>query len=146
METFQIQELRKEDYFHGFLELLEQLTIVDAKSISFDDFSRRFNDINSVVYVIHDPNDPKKIIGTASLVFEKKFIRKLSTVAHIEDVVVDKAFRGKGLGILLIKKLVEVSKNHGCYKVILDCSEKNEAFYEKIGFKKKEIQMALYFK
>ena len=33
----------------------------------------------------------------------------------------------------------------GCYKLILDCSESNVKFYEKCGFKRKEIQMARYF-
>jgi glucosamine-phosphate N-acetyltransferase len=28
--------------------------------------------------------------------------------------------------------------------VILDCSEENQAFYSKCGFKRKEVQMALY--
>ena len=29
-------------------------------------------------------------------------------------------------------------------QVILDCSEENQAFYAKCGFKRKEVQMALY--
>lgn len=31
------------------------------------------------------------------------------------------------------------------WQVILDCSEENVAFYEKQGFTRKEVQMALYF-
>lgn len=33
----------------------------------------------------------------------------------------------------------------GCYKVILDCSVENKAFYEKCGFQQKSVQMAMYF-
>jgi glucosamine-phosphate N-acetyltransferase len=38
-----------------------------------------------------------------------------------------------------------VGKTVGCYKVILDCSEKNVPFYEKCGFTVKEKQMVVYF-
>ncbi len=40
---------------------------------------------------------------------------------------------------------MHICKGQGCYKVILDCSEKNEGFYAKLGFQRKELQMALYF-
>ncbi|KAG5050063.1 hypothetical protein JHK85_011166 [Glycine max] len=32
----------------------------------------------------------------------------------------------------------------GCYKVILDCSVENKAFYEKRGFQQKSVQMAVF--
>lgn len=34
-----------------------------------------------------------------------------------------------------------MSKESGCYKLILDCAEHNVAFYEKCGLTRKEIQM-----
>ena len=45
----------------------------------------------------------------------------------------------------IIEQLKVIAQAHKCYKVILDCNEKNQGFYEKLGFKKKEIQMAVYF-
>ena len=41
----------------------------------------------------------------------------------------------------LIEHLVAVAKERGCYKIILDCSEENAAFYSKAGFRRKEVQM-----
>jgi glucosamine-phosphate N-acetyltransferase len=41
--------------------------------------------------------------------------------------------------------LKEIARKEGCYKVILNCAEKNEEFYKKCGFQRKEIQMAYYF-
>lgn len=41
----------------------------------------------------------------------------------------------------LIDELLLASKEHGCYKVILDCSEANQPFYEKCGLIRKEVQM-----
>lgn len=90
---------------------------------------------------------------------------------HIEDVVVDSTYRGKNFGLKcvglctflfsplcrLIEQLKHISFAKGCYKVILDCSQKvlralvlacsdeqNVPFYEKTGFKVKEVQMVLY--
>jgi hypothetical protein len=33
----------------------------------------------------------------------------------------------------------------GCYKSILDCSEANEGFYVKCGFKRAGLEMAHYY-
>ncbi|GKC96776.1 glucosamine 6-phosphate N-acetyltransferase, partial [Tanacetum coccineum] len=64
---------------------------------------------------------------------------------HIEDVVVDSSARGMQLGKKVIGFLADHARSMGCYKVILDCSVGNKAFYEKCGFKEKEIQMVKYF-
>ena len=45
----------------------------------------------------------------------------------------------------MIEYLVNKSEKLGCYKVILDCDEKNVGFYEKCKFEKKGVQMANYF-
>lgn len=62
-------------------------------------------------------------------------------MGHIEDVVVDEKYRGKHLGKRIIEELKKIATEHGCYKTILDCAEKNVKFYEKCGFIKKETQM-----
>jgi len=41
----------------------------------------------------------------------------------------------------VLEALVEHAKAKGCYKVILDCSAENVAFYEKCGLERKEVQM-----
>jgi ribosomal protein S18 acetylase RimI-like enzyme len=85
------------------------------------------------------------VVGAGTLLIEPKFIHACGSVGHIEDIVVKQAYRGKSLGKLVVDKLVEEAKQAGCYKVILDCSEQNILFYERCGFKQKEIQMARYF-
>lgn len=136
--------LEKEDYYRGFLELLEQLTVVDAKNISYEDFCKTFDEMNAQTYVVRNIST-NKIVGTGSLLVEKKFIHKLSSVGHIEDIVIDSSVRGFGLGKQLIDHLVNLAKEKGCYKVILNCSDKNIKFYEKCGFVIKEFGMAKYF-
>ena len=41
----------------------------------------------------------------------------------------------------MIDAVIEAAEGAGCYKVILDCSDDNAAFYSKCGLVKKEIQM-----
>lgn len=141
-----LRQLEQFDYYRGFLSLLEQLTVVNSEQITFEDFKQRvqlLKDSNCYeIWVIEENN---KIVGTATLLLEKKFIHKLGCVGHIEDVVVDKQYRGHKFGKLLTEHLIERSKQLGCYKVMLDCSESNIAFYEKCGMTKKERQMVKYF-
>jgi len=75
-----------------------------------------------------------KIIGTASVLIEHKFLHHGSRVGHIEDVVVSSEFRGMGIGGELIQACVALCESRDCYKVILDCSKENVPFYEVCGF------------
>mmetsp|Transcript_36775 Transcript_36775/g.57510 ORF Transcript_36775/g.57510 Transcript_36775/m.57510 type:complete len:118 (+) Transcript_36775:288-641(+) len=87
----------------------------------------------------------KKIVATATLMVEYKFMRGGHLAGHIEDVVVDSSLRGRQLGVKLMQALQSVGRDLGCYKIILDCSQDNVKFYERCGFKHKEEQMAIYF-
>ncbi|KAF9596520.1 hypothetical protein IFM89_012251 [Coptis chinensis] len=144
---FLVRKLEISDKSRGFIELLQQLTVCNP--ISEEEFNARFQDISSygddhVICVIED-TESKKIVATGSVFLEKKFVRNCGKVGHIEDVVVDSNVRGMKLGQKVIEFLTNHAKLMGCYKVILDCSGDNKVFYEKCGFKEKEIQMAMYF-
>ena len=95
------------------------------------------------IIVIEDTRK-EKIVGAGSLVIEKKFIRDLGTCGHVEDIVVDKMYRGKNLGRKIIELLKSIAEVNGCYKVILDCAEHNVPFYNKCGFFVKGCEMAHY--
>lgn len=60
-------------------------------------------------------------------------------------MVVNEGYRGRNLGRRIIAFLGDLAKKEGCYKVILDCAEKNVSFYRKCGYEVKGAQMALYF-
>jgi len=83
----------------------------------------------------------EKPVGIGCIIIEPKYTGRIA--AHIEDVVVHKDYRGRGLGGRLIQELVRVGKQHRAYKVILNCSDTNVAFYEKCGFAPREVQMRL---
>ena len=74
-------------------------------------------------------NDHRCWYCQGAVVIEPKFIHQAGTVGHIEDVVVEETLRGHGLGRMLVDRLVSLAKERGCYKCILDCQEKNVAFY-----------------
>ncbi|KAH7405055.1 hypothetical protein KP509_15G055000 [Ceratopteris richardii] len=86
-----------------------------------------------------------RIVATGTLLIEKKFVHQCGSVGHIEDVVVDADMRGRHLGQKIVNFLTSHARRASCYKVILDCNEKNVKFYENCGFYRKEIQMAKYF-
>lgn len=141
---FHIDRLEKNDYYRGFLQLLEQLTTVNATEITYDEFCNRVDNINSEVYVIRNLTT-NKVVATGSIMIERKFIHKLSAVGHIEDIVVDNEYRSLGLGKELINCLIKRAQEHNCYKIVLNCADKNIKFYEKCGFVIKEFGMAKYF-
>jgi GNAT superfamily N-acetyltransferase len=85
------------------------------------------------------------IVGTGALIVERKFIHQLGLVGHIEDIAVAKDQQGKKLGLRIIQALDFVAEKVGCYKTILDCSETNEGFYVKCGFKRAGLEMAHYY-
>ena len=84
-----------------------------------------------------------RIVGTASLFVEEKFIHEGGKSGHIEDVAVHKDFQKHGVGAALIRHVVEEARAAKCYKVILNCSEGTAAFYEKLGFRRHDIGMRL---
>ncbi|CAN0879507.1 Glucosamine 6-phosphate N-acetyltransferase [Linum grandiflorum] len=147
MQTFQVRKLQISDKAKGFVELLQQLSVCD--SVSDKDFEERFHELSSygddhLICVIED-DSKGKIVATGCVFVEKKFLRNCGKVGHIEDVVVDSSARGLHLGKKVVDFLTDHARSKGCYKVILDCSDGNKAFYEKCGFKQKEIQMVQYF-
>ena len=91
------------------------------------------------------PDDGSAIVACGTLVIEHKFIHGGRAVGHIEDIVVLSEARGQGLGLRVVRALMEEALRLKCYKVILDCDEKNVGFYEKLGMKRKEVQMVKYF-
>ncbi|KAK4682982.1 Glucosamine-phosphate N-acetyltransferase-like protein [Podospora pseudoanserina] len=147
-EGYKLRALRSEDYEHGFLDCLRVLTTVG--DISRQEFDERYQwlakqDGTYFILVVEDTNlNPPRIVGTGALIVERKFIHGLGKVGHIEDIAVAKDQQGKKLGLRIIQALDFIARETGCYKTILDCSEHNEGFYVKCGFKRAGLEMAHY--
>lgn len=132
-DTCDIDKVKEE-----LIDLYSQLSI--CNTISNDDFLEIVK--NNTIFV---EVQNKHIIGAITVLLERKIIHSGKHVAHIEDVVVNKQHRGKQIGKQLLLWACEYAKQQNCYKVILNCDDRIRVFYEKCGFKAKNIEMSLYF-
>ena len=134
MDNIIIREIEESDLEKGFLECLDNLK--NASDLETTDAEKILKKIlRDPNHIIHVAELDGKIVGSATLFIEQKFIHEGGLVGHIEDVVVRKGFERKRIGQKIIESLLLVAKNRGCYKTILDCKDDVKEFYEKIGFK-----------
>lgn len=140
-----IRPLSAEDGGRGFFDVLAQLT--KAPPLAPAVFAERLaaERAGGVRHTLVAADASGRVLATGALLLEAKFIRGGATCAHVEDVVVDAAARGRRLGQRVVTALVELARERKCYKVILDCADDNVPFYERCGFAPKERQMTLYF-
>lgn len=135
-----IRHMNAVDLRRGFLDTVRalretNLTLDQAVEV----FRRRMrNRVRTFVALVDG-----RVVGTASLLIEPKFIHNGGVTGHVEDVAVHPECQGRGIGVLLVERVLEESRKEGCYKVILDCSEKVMPFYEKLGFHKWERTMRI---
>ncbi len=87
--------------------------------------------------------DNSRVVGTATLLVQRNLSHGGKPYGHIENVVVDNSYRGKGVGLKLLKYLINIAREEGCYKLVLNCNDSNIPFYEKIGFRVHEREMRL---
>ena len=140
MTNIRIREIIETDIQNGFLETLDRLRKAsDLDKEIGKNILRKI--ISNPDYIIEVVEENGKIIGSATLFIEQKFIHNGGKVGHIEDVVVSKEYEGKGIGIKLVTSLLEKAKAMNCYKTILDCNDELIPFYERIGFKQEANQM-----
>jgi glucosamine-phosphate N-acetyltransferase len=115
----------------------------DIKSGSTRRWWNILSDSSVFPYVVEIDGEVR---GTATLYVLEKLIHSGGKVGIIEDVAVSEYARGKGLGKILIDELSNQANLHGCYKVILSCSEENVEFYKKCDFYKHEVTMRMDLK
>jgi len=68
---------------------------------------------------------------------------------YIAEIAIDECKRGKGLGTLVIKKVIERAKKKGYKRVVLDTDYRNEnayKLYESLGFRKFGKKKSKFFK
>jgi len=142
--SFELRPLQQGDFTRGFLESLAHLAPVDLTAEEAIRIWRGRNaaGVRTVVAVDGDGN----VLGTASLILEHKFIHRGGTIGHIEDVAVHPSHGGKGVGSAVVRALIELARQSGCYKVILSCNDQNLAFYSRLGFRRHDNGMRIDLK
>ena len=144
--SFIIREIEENDFDNGFFETLSNLSTVGGiktNEVLKKEIIKEIITNKDYVIIISEDTKSREVIGTATLFIEQKFIHNGGKVGHIEDVATRKGYEGRGIGKEIINKLITISRERGCYKIILDCDEKVTSFYEKIGFRKHSIMMRI---
>ena len=98
----------------------------------------------SVLLVARHPDEGAPISGMMTLVLYRV---PTGVCARIEDVVVDEAARGQGIGEALVRHAMKVAREAGADGVVLTSNPKREAanrLYLRVGFKPWETNLFFY--
>ncbi len=95
------------------------------------------SDIGNILILQED----NKIIGMVSILYS------ISTalggkVGILEDMIIAKPYRGKGLGKLLLNSAIEFAKKNDCLRLTLLTDFNNDRainFYKRLGFNKSDM-------
>ena len=138
MDSFEIHEVTA---FSPELaaRMRELVTMIghNAKELTDADVKEIIDSPSTTLFVALD-KQTQYIAGMALLlVYRIPYVRK----AYLDDLVVDEKFRGKGIGSLLLKKIVDTAKEKKA--AYLDFSsrprrEESNGLYEKFGFEKRD--------
>lgn len=131
-----------EGVYKAFERLMPQLT----DKIEYPTYEELKKVIDSEnVHLCFAYDDDNNVIGTVSVVFYRI---PTGLKAWIEDVIVDNAARGKGVGVAMILHAIEIARNKGALKVDLTSNPRRIAannLYRKLGFEKRESNVYRYF-
>lgn len=101
-------------------------------------------DSPSILILARSPGADGQIVGAATL---GVFRTPSGLHAHVEDVIVDQAMRGQGIGEALVNHLIEIAREMGLKGVSLTCNPRRvaaNALYQKMGFKKWDTNVYWY--
>ena len=122
-----MRPLASTDYDRGHLDVLQVLTVVT--DLGERAWVGQFNAMRAAAHsyypivIVDKATDQLVAVGTVFI--ERKFVRGLGSVGHIEDIAVKKDQQGRKLGLRIIQALTGISEAQGCYKTILNCSDSN---------------------
>jgi GNAT superfamily N-acetyltransferase len=136
MVTRVFREARSED-LHAVLGLLRQLNIDDPPlepSVAQVVFDSILSTPGLMVFVLEEDGT---IVASTYLNIVPNLTRAASPYAVIENVVVNEARRGQGLGKAIVAATLQVAWQAGCYKAMLQTGSRRpatHAFYRACGF------------
>ena len=96
---------------------------------------------HQLIVVEHETN----IIGVGTIFCEKKMTFGGCIMGHIENILIDDEYQGKGYGGKVVKELLNIANQQKCYRVDLNCNSELKNFYNKYNLTEKNICMNIYF-
>jgi ribosomal protein S18 acetylase RimI-like enzyme len=97
-------------------------------------------------YKVFVVEDGQKLVGVCSLIIIENWGHRGSKFAVADNVVVDPAYRGRGVGTALMRFVREQAEREACYKLMLSSNKKRteaHRFYEKLGFEQHGISFMI---
>ena len=139
VKNISIREIVQSD-MDAVIELLQSMSEFKPSKSEYlpiwNSFHQQSN-VHSLVAVIDN-----QIVGYGSIVIETKI--RGGKMGHIEDIVSHSRFRKKGIGKAVVDALLNIAKENGCYKVVLQCKEHNIKFYENCNYKISGVAMQVF--
>jgi RimJ/RimL family protein N-acetyltransferase len=141
INNFILRNIEYDDFDKGYMDLMFEFTnynypMTKEKFIDFIDTQKNYKII--VIYSVEE----KRIIGAGTITILYKIHN--NPIGQIGDVIISEKYRKNGFGKKIIEKLIYIGKNeYKCYKIILNCLEKNIKFYENCGFSNVGVEMKL---
>ena len=132
-----------DEIFDAFARLVPQLSST-AKIPTREELEAMVNSDSSIVLIARDPEQGGKIVGSLTLVV---FRVPTGIRAWIEDVVVDGAERGKGIGEALTRYALDVARERRAKNVDLTSRPSREAanrLYQRVGFELRQSNLYRY--
>ena len=132
----EFRDLTSDDYSQ-FLPLIQEFRPTVFTEAEFQETLEQIRIRGKVIVAVYEG----ELVGTATVLYEPKFIFNRCIYAHVEDVFVKAAYRRRHIGQQLIKHIIQDAKRMNCYKITLDCADSNIAFYESCHLEKRGNQM-----
>ena len=125
-----------ENDLEGIIELYKQL-VENNDFLKVNDAYKIWNEIQkyNIKYFLAKENG--KIIGSCYICVIPNLTYMGRSIGYIENVIIDKSYRRKGVGKNLMEMAINYAKENNCYRVVLQSGLKRieaHKFYENIGF------------
>jgi GNAT superfamily N-acetyltransferase len=137
--NFNIRHAQREDC-SAMLELIRELAVYekapDEVTVDPLHFEESGFGLNPVWWAFVVENQEKKVVAFA--LYYIRYSTWKGQVMYLEDILVTEALRGKGIGKMLIERLIQEAKEKGFKRMtwqVLDWNEPAINFYKKFGAK-----------
>jgi len=153
MENVRIRPATREDVSR-VIELYEQLTITSAcvesgRSPSLEDYWRILEGIEAMpghhLLVVEHRGE---VAGTVVFLIVPNLSHAGCPWAVMENLIIDRRYRGLGLGRRLVEHVMTAAREAGCHKLVLTSDKRRRdahRFYRDLGFEASAHGFRLYF-
>jgi GNAT superfamily N-acetyltransferase len=122
------------------LQLYAQPALDDGKVISLTEAEQIFTRMAQYPdYRVYVAELDCRIVGTFALLVMDNLGHLGTCSGVVEDVAVEPAFQGQGIGKAMMAHAIELCRARGCYKIVISSNFKRpmaHAFYESLGFER----------